>query len=148
MAILHERETQSRGKFTIVKKDKDSSFGDRLRHVFNGASNIDIAERLGAAPSAITNYMGGRLPAGDILKKIAEQTGCDLNWLLTGKEAKGEGGVVPVQESFIDLGEVRRDAVKEFLMAQLVAISNSENKHERLDSKPKISSRRNKKLTG
>jgi cellulose biosynthesis protein BcsQ len=66
-------------------KDK---FPDRLRVAFNDARNADIARRLGVSKATVTLYMGGRLPPTDVLLQIAEETGCNLHWLMTGQGLK------------------------------------------------------------
>jgi predicted transcriptional regulator len=46
-----------------VKKDGGlSSFGLRLKEVFYGVQNKEIAHKLGVSNSAITTYMNGRVP--------------------------------------------------------------------------------------
>jgi transcriptional regulator with XRE-family HTH domain len=51
----------------------------------------DIARRIGSYRHAtIRNYFQGRLPAPEVLIKIANETNVSLNWLLTG-----DGEIVP-----------------------------------------------------
>lgn len=45
----------------------------------------DIARRIGLPHATVRNYFGGRLPAPEVLIKIADVTNVSLNWLLTGK---------------------------------------------------------------
>jgi cellulose biosynthesis protein BcsQ len=66
-------------------KDK---FPERLRAAFGDARNADIARKLGVSKATVTLYMGGRLPPTDVLLKIAEETGCNLHWLMTGEGPK------------------------------------------------------------
>lgn len=61
------------------------SFGERLKTAFRGAKNIQIAHELGVSESAVSNYVGGRVPDADMLGKITRSTNCNLHWLLTGE---------------------------------------------------------------
>lgn len=61
------------------------SFGERLKTAFRGAKNIQIARELGVSESAVSNYVGGRVPDVDLLGKITKSTNCNLHWLLTGE---------------------------------------------------------------
>lgn len=45
----------------------------------------EIARRIGLPHATIRNYFQGRLPAPEVLIKIAGETHVSLNWLLTGK---------------------------------------------------------------
>jgi cellulose biosynthesis protein BcsQ len=63
-------------------------FARRLREAFGGARNIDIAGQLGVSKATITLYTSGRLPPSDTLLTIAEKTGCNLHWLMTGQGTK------------------------------------------------------------
>lgn len=44
----------------------------------------DVARRLKIPHATVRNYYQGRLPAADVLIKIANETGVSLNWLLLG----------------------------------------------------------------
>ena len=63
----------------------DKAFQDRLGRIFDFASMADIARRLGLPHATVRNYFGGRLPAPEVLIRIAEATNVSINWLLTGK---------------------------------------------------------------
>jgi cellulose biosynthesis protein BcsQ len=65
-------------------EDSLSGFGERLKDVFGHIQNKEIASRLGVSKPAITGYLQGRVPSADRLIEIAEFTGCNLHWLLTG----------------------------------------------------------------
>jgi cellulose biosynthesis protein BcsQ len=69
----------------MYSKDK---FPERLRAAFNDARNTDIARQLGVSKATVTLYMGGRLPPSEVLLKIAEETGCNLHWLMIGQGPK------------------------------------------------------------
>jgi len=62
----------------------DKSFSLRLSEAFGYASMADIARRIGVPHATIRNYFQGRLPAPEVLIKIANETNVSLNWLLTG----------------------------------------------------------------
>lgn len=59
-------------------------FTERLKQAFENASMAEIARRVDVPHATIRNYFQGRLPAPDVLIKIANQTHVSLNWLLTG----------------------------------------------------------------
>lgn len=62
----------------------DTSFPKRLSEAFGFATMADIARRIKVPHATIRNYFQGRLPAPDVLIKIANETNVSLNWLLTG----------------------------------------------------------------
>lgn len=45
----------------------------------------EIAQKLRVPHATVRNYFNGRLPATEILAKIADETGVSLTWLLTNK---------------------------------------------------------------
>ncbi len=45
----------------------------------------NFAQAIGLSPSTYNYYEKNRLPPADVLVRIAQVTGADLNWLLTGK---------------------------------------------------------------
>jgi len=80
---------------------KDKSFQERLSRVFDQRSMADIARRLELPHATIRNYFGGRLPAPEVLIKMAEVTNVSLNWLLTGK-----GEMYAGEPKGLDIGRV------------------------------------------
>jgi transcriptional regulator with XRE-family HTH domain len=72
-------------------------FQDRLKQVFDNASMAEIARRLELPHATVRNYFQGRMPAPDVLIKIANETNVSLNWLLTGKGELFAGGAAPLQ---------------------------------------------------
>lgn len=63
-----------------------AEFAVRLREAFDGASNAEIARRLSANDSTIKFYTDAtRLPIYEMLVEISRVTGCNLNWLMTGR---------------------------------------------------------------
>ena len=61
-----------------------SDFTERLKLAFDQATMAEIARRIEVPHATIRNYFQGRMPAADVLIKIARNTGVSLNWLLTG----------------------------------------------------------------
>lgn len=61
------------------------SFTDRLKQAFDNATMAEIARRIDVPHATIRNYFQGRMPAPDVLIKIADKTGVSLTWLLAGK---------------------------------------------------------------
>jgi transcriptional regulator with XRE-family HTH domain len=72
-------------------------FQDRLKQVFDNASMAEIARRLELPHATVRNYFQGRMPAPDVLIKIANETNVSLNWLLAGKGEIFAGGAAPLQ---------------------------------------------------
>lgn len=62
---------------------------DRVKALINQANQTQkkFAEGLGISPPRLNNYLSGiRDIPQDLIVRIAEFTGCELSWLLTGKE--------------------------------------------------------------
>lgn len=73
----------------------NKEFINRLDEAFEYGSMADVARRLGIPHATVRNYYKeGRLPAPEVLIKIANQTNVSLNWLLTGK-GDMYGGMMP-----------------------------------------------------
>jgi len=92
----------------------NEDFQKRLQRAFDYASMADIARRIGVPHATVRNYFGGRLPAPEVLIKIANQTDVSLTWLLTGK---GEMllGVAPK----LDLGRIFEERINEIIDRRL-----------------------------
>jgi len=74
------------GKTDVMNKiERDNAFSSRLKKVFEFATMSEVGKRLNVPHATVRNYYHGRLPAPDILIKIANETGVSLTWLLTGK---------------------------------------------------------------
>ena len=71
-------------------------FVERLRTAFEGESMADVARRLKIPHATVRNYYQGRLPAPEVLIKIANETGVSLNWLLIGTGDRYAGEVAPI----------------------------------------------------
>ncbi len=92
-----------------------NSFGERLLLAFNGAKQVEIAERLNITPTAVRNYLSGRIPDGDKLHQISEETNVNIHWLITGEgpsEIQTER-TVPLKREFDPL--MNRDALAEMI---------------------------------
>lgn len=63
------------------------TFLDRLKFLWpHGAKPSDIYNKIEMSASGFNRvWKDGAIPTADYLVKIQEVTGCDLNWLLTGK---------------------------------------------------------------
>jgi transcriptional regulator with XRE-family HTH domain len=59
-------------------------FSKRLQEAFGFATMAAVAKRLGIPHATVRNYYNGRLPAPEVLIKIANETNVSLNWLLAG----------------------------------------------------------------
>lgn len=62
-------------------------FVHRLSQAFDFATMAAIARRIGVPHATVRNYFHGRLPAPEVLIKIANETNVSLNWLLIGTGA-------------------------------------------------------------
>jgi AcrR family transcriptional regulator len=113
----------------------NKAFVERLDKAFSGAKMSDVARRLNIPHATVRNYYKtGRLPAPDVLIKIANETGVSLNWLLLGKGEMYAGQVPPIDlgrlieekiGAMIDrklaaAGEPRRDRTPEFDVAAAI----------------------------
>lgn len=74
----------------------NDEFTLRLRKAFDNASMAVVARRLGIPHATVRNYYQGRLPAPDVLIKIATETGVSLNWLLIGTGDMYAGQTPPI----------------------------------------------------
>ncbi|HMT09182.1 MAG TPA: helix-turn-helix domain-containing protein [Pyrinomonadaceae bacterium] len=65
---------------------KNREFVDRLNLTFEGRSMAEVGRMLDLPHATVRNYyIEGRLPAPEVLIKVANVTNVSLNWLLTGK---------------------------------------------------------------
>lgn len=51
-----------------------------------GLNNAELARDSDCTPTAVGNYVGGRVPRADHLQRIARRLGVSMEWLLTGKD--------------------------------------------------------------
>ena len=73
-----------------------NEFSDRLKMAFDGATMAEIARRIDVPHATIRNYFQGRMPAPEVLIKIAAHTQVSLNWLLSGTGPMYVSGERPV----------------------------------------------------
>lgn len=64
----------------------NKDFTERLKRAFEFASMAEVARQIDVPHATVRNYFQGRMPAPEVLIKIANQTHVSLNWLLTGVE--------------------------------------------------------------
>jgi AcrR family transcriptional regulator len=89
-------------------------FRERLEQAFGHATMAQIARRLGIPHATVRNYFGGRLPAPEVLIKIANETNVSLNWLLMGTGEMYAG----VPKNF-DLGTILEKSIEEMIDKKL-----------------------------
>ncbi len=122
-------------------------FRERLNKVFNHASMADVSRKLKIPHATVRNYYLGRLPATEVLMKIANETGVSLNWLLLG-QGEMYGGERPpigigqfleeriaemIEKQFERAVEGRSDAIAELGTIDLSDIFDVEDALLRLD---------------
>jgi len=89
----------------------NNEFISRFKKAFEGATMAVIARRLGIPHATVRNYyQEGRLPAPEVLIKIAAVTGISLNWLLLGT-----GEMYATAHPSIGLGRFLEDKVSEMV---------------------------------
>jgi len=89
------------------------SFPERLKEAFENASVAEIARKLGLPHATVRNYFLGRLPAAEILSRIADETKVSLNWLLTGQGPRYVAtDALPRGESAVYFGEREREIIE------------------------------------
>ncbi|MBX3244833.1 MAG: helix-turn-helix domain-containing protein [Acidobacteria bacterium] len=89
-------------------------FSTRLQMAFDQASMAEIARQIQVPHATVRNYFQGRMPAPEVLIKIANATNVSLNWLLTGA---GEM-YIPGARS-IDLGQILEEKIGEIVDRKL-----------------------------
>ncbi len=89
----------------------------RLDKAFEHRSMADVARELGLSHATVRNYYLGRLPAPEVLIKIAVQTNVSLNWLLIGK-----GDMYGGQKPAIGLGRFLEEKIGEIVDQKLASL--------------------------
>jgi transcriptional regulator with XRE-family HTH domain len=97
----------------------NEEFSQRLQRAFDFATMADIARRIGVPHATVRNYFHGRMPAPEVLIKIATETNVSLNWLLTGN---GEMYVGPRPN--VDLGKLIEEHVSNIVDQKLAERSS------------------------
>lgn len=90
------------------------SFKERLEQAFGYATMAQIARRLGIPHATVRNYFGGRLPAPEVLIKIANETNVSLNWLLIGT-----GEMYAGMPKNFDLGTILEQSIEDMIDRKL-----------------------------
>lgn len=103
-------------RFTGIMNDE---FILRLRKAFDNASMAVVARRLGIPHATVRNYYQGRLPAPEVLIKIATETGVSLNWLLIGT-----GDMYAGQNPPVGLGKFIEAKIAEMIDQRIAAFEN------------------------
>lgn len=89
----------------------NNDFTARFKKAFEGATMAVIARRLGIPHATVRNYyQDGRLPAPEVLIKIAAVTGISLNWLLLGT-----GEMYAAANPSIGLGRFLEDKINDIV---------------------------------
>ncbi len=112
----------------------NEEFTSRLKQVFSYATMAEIARRIDVPHATIRNYFQGRMPAPDVLIKIANETNVSLNWLLTGSGEMYVSGARP-----LDLGRVLEERIGEIVDLKINERLNGEVQDlGRIDAAPKF----------
>lgn len=106
-------------KTDVLAMGVNSDFVRRLDRTFEHEMMSDVARRLGIPHATVRNYYQGRLPAPEVLIKIANVTNVSLNWLLTGK-----GEMYGNQKPAIGLGRFLEDKITEIVDKRLSALGH------------------------
>ena len=94
-------------------------FVARLSSAFDNESMADVARRLKIPHATVRNYFHGRMPAPEVLIKIANETGVSLNWLLMGKGDKYASEAAP-----IGLGRFLEEKIGQMIDQKLAVFNN------------------------
>lgn len=97
-------------------------FVQRLQVAFDNESMADVARRLKIPHATVRNYYQGRLPAPEVLIKIANETGVSLNWLLIGSGEKYAGRIEPV-----GLGRFLEEKIEQMIDKKLAESNKNPN---------------------
>jgi len=97
------------------------NFKERLEKAFGYVTMAQIARRLGIPHATVRNYFGGRLPAPEVLIKIANETNVSLNWLLMGT-----GDMYAGAPKNFDLGTILEQSIEDIIDRKLAARPRTE----------------------
>jgi len=109
----------------------EEQFQDRLKKMFNFASMADIARIIEVPHATVRNYFAGRLPAPEVLIKIANATNISLNWLLLG-----QGEMYAGKRRQLDINRLLEDKIDEILERKLGAQTMPVLNLGTIDSRP------------
>lgn len=99
----------------------NEDFVGRLKQAFGYATMAEISRRIGVPHATIRNYFAGRMPAPNVLIKIAAETNVSLTWLLLGN---GEAFIEPAESA--DLNRLIDRRIEAAIERRLAAIGGSE----------------------
>lgn len=106
-------------------------FQERLKQAFDFATMADIARRIGVPHATVRNYFRGRMPAPEVLIKIANETHVSLNWLLIGTGEMYVSGGRP-----LDLGKLFEEKIDEMVEKKLASRRPDVQDLGTVDSRP------------
>jgi Bacteriophage CI repressor helix-turn-helix domain len=90
-----------------------------------GTDNVSvIARKAGTTVQGIYKWQGKSWPKANTLIRIAHSTGVSLHWLLVGEGPKERDILRAYDENKIDYRELQREAVINFLIAQIKILLN------------------------
>lgn len=92
----------------------NEGFQERFKKMFDFASMAEIARVIEVPHATVRNYFSGRLPAPEVLIKIANATSISLNWLLLG-----QGEMYAAKRRSIDLNGLLEEKIDEILDIKL-----------------------------
>jgi len=101
-------------KTFVLPHSVSEEFAHRLRQAFDFGTMAAIARRIGVPHATVRNYFGGRLPAPEVLIKIANETNVSLNWLLVGK-----GPMYVDNSQNLDLGRILDKKIEQIVEHKL-----------------------------
>jgi transcriptional regulator with XRE-family HTH domain len=109
----------------------DPTFSQRLAETFGNMTMAEIARRIGVPHATIRNYFQGRMPAPEVLIKIANETNVSLNWLLTGAGAMYLAGREP-----LDFDKFLERKIEEVLERKLTPPAPEVQNLGQIDARP------------
>lgn len=109
----------------------NEEFVERLKMAFDNATMAEIARRIDVPHATIRNYFQGRMPAPEVLIKIAGETNVSLNWLLLGAGDMYLRGAEP-----IDLGRIIDRRILEIIDRRLAEIGGEVQQLGAIDETP------------
>lgn len=95
---------------------ENEDFVRRLDKAFEHQSMADVARRLSIPHATVRNYYNGRLPAPEVLIKIARESGVSLNWLLLGS-----GEMYIGETKRVDIGRFIENKISDLIKEKLAA---------------------------
>lgn len=99
----------------------NEQFIERLKQAFGHATMAEIARRISVPHATVRNYFTGRMPAPNVLMKIAAETNVSLNWLLIGT---GEIFIEPAESA--DLNRLIDRRIEAVIDRKLAALNGAE----------------------